>query len=171
MPFENSNKDPSYEYLSDGLTETIIDELSQIPKLSVVARSIVFRYKNRELDPQALGRELKVGAVITGRLMRRADTLTVAVEMVDTSSGLRLWGERYSRRAEDLLAIEADIGRQITQRLRSSLGGKTAAKSAGKPSSRARRLHARNTAAYEAYLKGRYYWNKRTEAELRKGAE
>jgi serine/threonine protein kinase/Tfp pilus assembly protein PilF len=170
LPFENSNKDPSYEYLSDGLTETIIDELSQIPKLSVVARSIVFRYKNRELDPQALGRELNVGAVITGRLMRRADTLTLAVEMVDTSSGLRLWGERYSRRAEDLLAIEDDIGRQITQRLRASLGGKTA-RSTGKTSSRARRPHTRNTAAYEAYLKGRYYWNKRTEAELRKGAE
>lgn len=163
LPFENANRDPVYEYLSDGLTETIIDELSQIPKLSVVARSTVFRYKNREIDPQSLGRELNVGAVITGRVVRRADTLTVAVEMVDTASGLRLWGERYSRKAEDLLAIEDDIGKQITQQLRASLGGKA--------SSRTRRPRTRNTAAYEAYLKGRYYWSKRTEAELRKGAE
>ena len=163
LPFENANRDLVYEYLSDGLTETIIDELSQIPKLSVVARSTVFRYKNREIDPQSLGRELNVGAVITGRVVRRADTLTVAVEMVDTASGLRLWGERYSRKAEDLLAIEDDIGKQITQQLRASLGGKA--------SSRTRRPRTRNTAAYEAYLKGRYYWSKRTEAELRKGAE
>lgn len=163
LPFENANRDLAYEYLSDGLTETIIDELSQIPKLSVVARSTVFRYKNREIDPQSLGRELNVGAVITGRVVRRADTLTVAVEMVDTASGLRLWGERYSRKAEDLLAIEDDIGKQITQQLRASLGGKA--------SSRTRRPRTRNTAAYEAYLKGRYYWSKRTEAELRKGAE
>ena len=163
LPFENANRDLVYEYLSDGLTETIIDELSQIPKLSVVARSTVFRYKNREIDPQSLGRELNVGAVITGRVVRRADTLTVAVEMVDTASGLRLWGERYSRKAEDLLAIEDDIGKQITQQLRASLGGKA--------SSRTRRPRTRNTAAYEAYLKGRYYWSKRTEGELRKGAE
>lgn len=163
LPFENANADPSYEYLSDGLTETIIDELSQIPKLSVVARSTVFRYKNRELDPQAVGKELNVGAVITGRLVRRAEMLTVAVEMVDTANGLRLWGERYNRRAEDLLAIEDDIGRHITERLRSSLTEKAGA--------RRRRPKTRNTAAYEAYLKGRYYWNKRTEAELRKGAE
>ena len=163
LPFEIANRDLVYEYLSDGLTETIIDELSQIPKLSVVARSTVFRYKNREIDPQSLGRELNVGAVITGRVVRRADTLTVAVEMVDTASGLRLWGERYSRKAEDLLAIEDDIGKQITQQLRASLGGKA--------SSRTRRPRTRNTAAYEAYLKGRYYWSKRTEGELRKGAE
>lgn len=163
LPFENANGDPQYEYLSDGLTETIIDELSQIPKLSVIARSTVFRYKNRDIDPQSLGKELNVGAVITGRLVRRADMLTVAVEMVDTASGLRLWGERYNRRAEDLLAIEADIGRHITERLRSSLTEKSA--------SRGRRPKTLNTAAYEAYLKGRYYWNKRTEAELRKGAE
>lgn len=163
LPFENANGDPAYEYLSDGLTETIIDELSQIPKLRVIARSTVFRYKNRELDPQALGKELNVAALITGRLVRRADMLTVAVEMVDTANGLRLWGERYNRRAEDLLAIENDIGRHITERLRSSLTEKSAPRS--------RRPSTRNTAAYEAYLKGRYYWNKRSEADLRKGAE
>ena len=163
LPFENANADPNYEYLSDGLTETIIDELSQIPKINVVARSTVFRYKKREIDPQSLGRELNVGAVITGRLIRRGDMLTVAVEMVDTNSGLRLWGERYNRRAEDLLAIENDIGRQITERLRTSLSTKTA--------SRTRRPNTRNTAAYEEYLKGRYYQSKRTMAELRKGAE
>ena len=164
LPFENANADPSYEYLSDGLTETIIDELSQIPKLSVVARSTVFRYKNRELDPQAVGKELNVGAVITGRLVRRAEMLTVAVEMVDTANGLRIWGERYNRRAEDLLAIEDDIGRHITERLRSSLTEKTTSRARRRPKTR-------NTAAYEAYLKGRYYWNKRSETELRKGAE
>lgn len=163
LPFENANRDLAYEYLSDGLTETIIDELSLIPKLSVVARSTIFRYKNREIDPQSLGRELNVSAVITGRVVRRADTLTVAVEMVDTASGLRLWGERYSRRAEDLLAIEDDIGKQITRQLRASLGGQV--------NSRMRRPRTGNTAAYEAYLRGRYYWSKRSEAELRKGAE
>ena len=124
----------------------------------------MFRYKNRELDPQAVGKELNVGAVITGRLVRRAEMLTVAVEMVDTANGLRLWGERYNRRAEDLLAIEDDIGRHITERLRSSLTEKNTSRGRRRPKTR-------NTAAYEAYLKGRYYWNKRSETELRKGAE
>lgn len=162
LPFENASGDPAYEYLSDGLTESIIDELSQLKKVSVAARSTVFRYKGRDTDPKALGRELNVGAVIAGRVNRRKDALTIAVEMVDATTGLRLWGERYSRSSDDIFLIQDDIAAQVRNQLRTALGEKSAAP---------RRKHVPNTAAYEAYLKGRYYWNKRTEAELRKGAQ
>jgi eukaryotic-like serine/threonine-protein kinase len=163
LPFENAGGDASYEYLSDGLTESIIDELSQMPKMSVAARSTVFRYKGRAIDAKTAGSELNVGAVITGRVSRRGDTLTIAVEMVDTSTGLRLWGERYSRPNSDIFAIQDDIAAQVKQQLGTTLGGKSG-------SSRGRQRTPK-PAAYEAYLKGRYYWNKRTEAELRRGSE
>ena len=163
LPFENAGGDASYDYLGDGLTESIIDELSRIPKISVAARSTVFRYKERQLDPKIAGSELNVGAVITGRVSRRGDTLTIAVEMVDTSTGLRLWGERYSRPNSDIFAIQDDIAAQVKQQLGSTLGGKSAASR--------RRTHMPKPAAYEAYLKGRYYWNKRAEGELRRGAQ
>lgn len=164
LPFENAGENASYDYLSDGLTESIIDELSQMSKIRVAARSTVFRYKGRDIDPKTAGSELNVGALITGRVSRRGDTLTIAVEMVDTSTGLRLWGERYSRPNSDVFVIQDDIATQVTQQLGSTLGGKSG-------SSRRRHHRAPKPAAYEAYLKGRYYWNKRTEAELRRGAQ
>jgi serine/threonine protein kinase/tetratricopeptide (TPR) repeat protein len=163
LPFENAGGDASFDYLSEGLTESIIDELSQISKMSVAARSTVLRYKGREVDPKIAGSELNVGALITGRVSRRGDTLTIAVEMVDTSTGLRLWGERYSRPNSDIFAIQDDIAAQVKQQLGSTLGGKSG------PSRRRQRTP--KPAAYEAYLKGRLYWNKRTEAELRRGAQ
>lgn len=163
LPFENAGGDPSYEYLGDGLTESIIDELSEIPKMSVAARSTVFRYKGRQIDAKTAGSELNVGAVITGRVSRRGDTLTIAVELVDASTGLRLWGERYSRPNSDIFAIQDDIAVQVKQQLGSTLGRKAVASP--------RRSRTPKPAAYEAYLKGRYYWNKRTEGELRKGAQ
>jgi len=162
LPFENASGDSTYEYLSDGLTESIIEELSQLKKISIAARSTVFRYKGREVDPKSVGRELNVGAVIAGRVNRRQDTLTIAVEMVDTTTGLRLWGERYSRSNDDIFLIQDDIASQVRKQLSGALGEKPAS---------SRPKHVPNTAAYEAYLKGRYYWNKRTEAELRKGAQ
>ena len=162
LPFENASGDSAFEYLSDGLTESIIDELSQIPKISVAARSTVFRYKGREIDPRSAGSELNVGAVIAGRVNRRGDTLTIAVEMVEATTGLRLWGERYSRSSKDIFLIQDDIASQVRQQLSSTLG---------KQSRGLRRKHVPNSAAYESYLKGRYYWNKRTETELRKGAQ
>lgn len=162
LPFENASGDSSYEYLSDGLTESIIDELSQIRRISVAARSTVFRYKGKDIDPKLMGRELNTDAVVAGRVNQRGDRLTIAVEMVDATTGLRLWGERYSRSKEDIFSIQEDIAAQVKQKLGSALAEKTG--------STAKRRH-RNPAAYEAYLKGRYYWNKRTEAELRRGAE
>jgi len=162
LPFENASGDSAYEYLSDGLTDSIIDELSRIPKISIAARSTVFRYKGREIDPKSAGSELNVGAVIAGRVNRRGDALTIAVEMVDATTGLRLWGERYNRSSDDIFLIQDDIASQVRQQLSSTLG---------KQSSGRGRKNAPNSAAYESYLKGRYYWNKRTETELRKGAE
>ena len=163
LPFENAGGDASYDYLSDGLTESIIDELSQMPKMSVSARSTVFRYKGRDIDPKTAGSELNVGAVIIGRVSRRGDKLTIAVEMADTSTGLRLWGERYNRPNSDIFAIQDDIAAQVRLQLGNTLGPKSG------PSRRRQRTP--KPAAYEAYLKGRYYWNKRTEAELRRGAQ
>jgi eukaryotic-like serine/threonine-protein kinase len=162
LPFENASGDSAYEYLSDGLTDSIIDELSRIPKISIAARSTVFRYKGQQVDPKSAGSELNVGAVIAGRVNRRGDALTIAVEMVDATTGLRLWGERYSRSSNDIFIIQDDIASQVRQQLSSTLG---------KQSRSLRRKHVPNSAAYESYLKGRYYWNKRTEAELRKGAQ
>ena len=161
LPFANASGDPANEYLSDGLTETIIEELSKIPKIRIAGRSTVFRYKGKDVDPKLVGSELDVGAVVVGRVNRRKDALTIAVEMVDTTSGLRLWGERYSRSPDDIFVIQDDIASQVRQQLSATLGEK----------STSGRKHVPNTAAYEAYLKGRYYWNKRTEAELRKGAQ
>jgi serine/threonine protein kinase/Tfp pilus assembly protein PilF len=162
LPFENASGDSSYEYLSDGLTDAIIEELSQIAKISIAARSTVFRYKGREINPKLAGSELNVGAVVAGRVNRRGDALTIAVEMVDTTTGLRLWGERYSRSTDDIFLIQDDIASQVRQQLSSALGEKSTSPG---------RRHVPNTPAYEAYLKGRYYWNKRTEVELRKGAQ
>jgi TolB-like protein/Tfp pilus assembly protein PilF len=161
LPLANAAADPDAEYVSDGLTESILFTLSRLPRLRVMARSTVFRYKGRDVDPQAVGRELGVQAVLTGRISVRGDTLTLAVELVDVADGAQLWGEQYRRRLSDILTVEEDVARQITENLRLQLSGAEKKRLVQQPTA--------DTDAYRLYLQGRYYWNKRTEEGLTRG--
>jgi serine/threonine-protein kinase len=163
LPFSNQSHDPDSEYLSDGISESIINSLSQLSNLRVLARSTVFRYKGRETDPLAVGRELGVRAVLAGRVIQRGDNLTVSVELVDVRDNKQLWGEQYQRKVSDLLAVERDIAQEITGNLRLKLSGPE--------QSRVARHYTVNPEAYPLYLKGRYFWNKFTPADHQRAAE
>lgn len=168
LPFNNDSGDPELEYLSDGITESIINNISQLPRLRVMARSTVFQYKVQSpeqatVDPRGVGRELNVRAVLTGRVQQRGERLVVKAELVDTIDGSQLWGEQYHRELADIFTIEEEIAREISEKLRLRLSKKQ--------KSRLSRRHTRNTRAYQHYLKGRYYWNRRTEDSLKKGIE
>jgi eukaryotic-like serine/threonine-protein kinase len=163
LPLVNQSNDPETEYLSDGLTESIINNLTQLPSLRVAARSSVFRYKGKEIDPFAAGRQLGVRAVLTGRLLQRGDLLVVSAELVDVNEGRQIWGDQYSRRVSDLLAVQRDIAGEITSKLRLKLAGPDAARKI--------KDYTQNADAYQLYLKGRYHWNKRTEQQLTKAIE
>jgi eukaryotic-like serine/threonine-protein kinase len=163
LPLINAGGDPDTEYLSDGITESIINSLSQLPKLRVMARSTVFRYKGRDVDPQTVGRELGVRAALTGRVLQRGDLLIIKTELVDTEDGAHLWGEQYNRKLSDIFTIEEEISREISDKLRLKLSGAE--------KNQLRKRYTENTQAYQFYLKGRFYWNKRTEDALKKGIE
>ncbi len=163
LPLVNAGHDAEMEYLSDGLTESIINSLSQLPQLRVMARSTVFRYKGRELDPQAVGRELGVRAVLTGRVIQLNENLIIRTELVDVADGWQLWGEQYNRNSADLLAVQEEISREISEKLRLKLSGEQ--------KKRLAKRYTVSTAAYQTYLKGRFYWNKRTLEGLRRGVE
>jgi len=163
LPFLNESGDPNMEYLSDGITESLIRSLSQLPKLRVMARSTVFRYKGKEVDPQRAGRDLHVQAAVTGRVQQRGEILIIAVEMVDVEKGSQLWGGRYTRKPADIFAIQEEISKEISDKLRLRLSGED--------EKRLTKRYTENPEAYQAYLKGRYYWNKRTEEGFRKGTE
>jgi serine/threonine-protein kinase len=161
LPFANAMKDPESEYLSDGITEGIINKLSQLPKLKVMARSTVFRYKGRDADAQTVGRELRVRAVLSGRLQHVGDRIVIGVELVDSLDGAQLWGETYNRRLADLVELQEEVSREIADRLSIRLTGAEKKK--------LRKKSTENSAAYQLYLKGRYQWNKRTEDGLKRG--
>jgi TolB-like protein/Tfp pilus assembly protein PilF len=161
LPFANAMKDPESEYLSDGITEGIINKLSQLPKLKVMARSTVFRYKGRDIDAQTVGRELRVRAVLSGRLQHVGDRIVISVELVDSLDGAQLWGETYNRRLADLVELQEEVSREITDRLSIRLTGAEKKK--------LRKKSTENSAAYQLYLKGRFQWNKRTEDGLKRG--
>ncbi|HEY3132941.1 MAG TPA: winged helix-turn-helix domain-containing protein [Acidobacteriota bacterium] len=165
LPFVNASGDPDIDYLSDGITESLISNLSRLPNLKVMSRSSVFRYKvsNPQAhppDPLAVGRELKVRAVLTGRIVQRGDNLTIGLELVDARDNHQLWGEQYHRKLSDVLAVQADISREISGKLRLKLSGAQ--------NERLARHSTQNTDAYQLYLKGRYFWNKRTGEGLEK---
>ncbi|MEK6320674.1 MAG: protein kinase [Acidobacteriota bacterium] len=164
LPFANLSGEAELEYLSDGVTEALINNLSRLPKLRVMARSTVFRYQGREMpDPQQVGHELGVRGVLIGRLLRRADSLVVKLELVDASDGSHLWGEQYTREMSDLLTLEHDISTKISEQLRLKL---TSAQK-----SNLTKRSTENSEAYQVYLKGRYHWNKRTEEGITKSIE
>src|SRR5205085_9674158 len=118
LPLVNVSGDLNSEYLSDGITESIINTLAQLPQLKVMARSTVFRYKGLEIDPQEVGARLGVRAVLTGRVLYRCDTLNIQTELVDVTDGSQIWGEQYNRRAADILDVQAEIAREIMAQLR-----------------------------------------------------
>ena len=163
MPFENIAADAETEYVSDGITETLIHSLAQLSGLRVMARSTVFRYKGSKSDPQDVGRDLNVEAVLTGRILQRGDVLLVTTELVDVANGWRLWGKQYDRKAEDILSVQDEIAREISERLRLSLSGQEKKQLA--------KRYTQDTEAYHLYLKGRHCWNKRTAESIQRGIE
>jgi len=159
LPFANAGADPNTEYLSEGITESLINSLSQLPNLAVRSRSMVQRYKGKDADARAAGRELGVDAVLSGRLTQRDQALAISIEVVDAATGNHLWGEQYNRTLAGLLAVQEEITRDITDKLRLRLTGQQK-KSPAKRSTD-------NAEAYQLYLKGRYHWNKRSADGLR----
>jgi serine/threonine protein kinase/tetratricopeptide (TPR) repeat protein len=163
LPFDNASGDSEHEYLSDGITGSLINILAKIPKLRVMAQSTVSRYKGREIDPQAIGRELNVRAVLMGRMMQNGGSLRIGTELVDVATGSRLWGAQYDRKPGDIFVVQDQISDEISGTLRPRL-------------SRAekKRLaihHTENAEAYRLYLKGRHHWNKWTEEGFYKAIE
>jgi eukaryotic-like serine/threonine-protein kinase len=161
LPLVNASADPEADYVSDGLTESILFTLSRVPRLRVMARSTVSRYKGRDVDPQVIGRELGVQAVLTGRLSLRGDTLGLAVELVDVNDGAQLWGEQYRQKFVGILAVQEEIAQQIVEKLRLRLSSDEKKQLDKQPTT--------DADAYRLYLHGRHYWNKRTEEGLTRG--
>ncbi|MBX3292076.1 MAG: tetratricopeptide repeat protein [Acidobacteria bacterium] len=163
MPFENRNSDADTDYLSDGLAESVIYRLSQIPDLRVSPTSSVFRYKGKETDPQTVAKELGVDSVMTGRITQRGDNLTISVNLVDARNAKSLWGEQYERKLSELLTTQREIVAEIVSKLQLKLSGESEQKLAKK--------YTDNNEAYQLYLQGRFHWNKRTRESLKQAVE
>jgi TolB-like protein/Flp pilus assembly protein TadD len=161
LPFVNASNDPNTEYLSDEITESLISTLSQLPSLRVMAPSTVFSYKGQQVDPRKAGQDLKVDAVVTGRVTVRENTLIVEADLVKVADGSELWGEQYNRKMADLLAVQEDIAKEISQKLRLRLSSEE--------KQRLAKHYTENAEAYQLYLKGRYYADKMTKENFDKG--
>ena len=163
LPFVNGSGNPDTEYLTDGITETLINSLAQLPGLRVSARSLAFRYKGRDVDPLKAGHDLSVRAVITGRITTRGNLLIVQADLVDVRTGSQLWGGQYNRPLADILAVQDEIASEIFDKLRLRL--------TGEEKKRATKRYTDNAEAYQLYLRGRYYWNQGTIAGFKKAIE
>jgi len=163
LPFENKSNAADTDYLSDGLAESLIYRLSQLPNLKVSPTSSVMRYKGKGTDVKTIASELGVSAVMTGRIAQRGDNLTISVELVDVRNNKLLWGEQYERKMSDLLATQREIASNIAEKLQVKLSG-TDNKGITK-------RYTNDNEAYQLYLKGRFYWNKRTGEALKKAIE
>ncbi|HEU4795969.1 MAG TPA: protein kinase [Pyrinomonadaceae bacterium] len=161
LPFTNS--DPSTEYLSDGITESLIENLSKLPDLKVKSSSTVFHYKGRNTDPKQIGRELGVHALLSGNVVQRGDELAISVELIDVRDDSHIWGERYGRKVSEVVALPQQISRDVSLKLRSRADGVVHAQIT--------RNYSPDSEAYRLYLQGRYNWNKRTVDGLRRGIE
>lgn len=162
LPFQNKNADADAEYLSDGLAESLIYGLSQLPNLKVSPTSSVFRYKGKEIDPIRIGTELGVNAVMTGRFLKRGDELTLSVELVDVRNNKLLWGKQYDHKLVDLLSTQREIATEITQNLKLKLSGADESRV---------KHYTKNPEAYQLYLKGHYYASRYTKDGFNKGIE
>jgi serine/threonine protein kinase/Tfp pilus assembly protein PilF len=163
MPFVNESGNADVEYLSDGMTETLITSLSQVPNLNVKARSSVFRYKGKETDPKTVGKELNVQAILNGRVAQRGDQLTLNLELVDVQTENVIWSEQYNRKQTDLVSLQSDIARDVSSKLKIKLSGADVQKLT--------KNDTQNADAYKLYLQGRFYANKRTPKDSRKAID
>ena len=163
LPLVNDSGDPNNDYLSDGVTESIINNLAQLSNLKVMARTTVFRYKGKSIDPQTVGRELGVDAVLTGRLVEKVGRLIIQTDLVNVADGSELWGEKYNRRFKDIFQVQEEIARQISEKLRLRLTGEEQHLLA--------KQWTADPAAYQLYLKGVYHLNRRAPDDLKKGIE
>jgi len=159
LPFANASKDPEMDYLGEGISEEITNSLSRLPNLQVMARSTVSHYKSRQDDPQGVGHDLHVDAVLTGRVVEHGSELNVETELVNVATGAQLWGERYTRNSNDASLLQAAITRDIASQLRPTLGGNARENLA--------KVGTKEAEAYDLYLKGRFYWNQRTPDAIR----
>ena len=160
LPFANASGDPGAEYLSEGITEAIINHLSRLSRLRVVPRNTAFRYKAREIDLANLRLELSVDAVVTGRVTQRGENLVVCSELVDLATDAQLWGHRYNRQLSEIFAVQEEIAAEVSEALRLQL--------TGEEKQRLSRQHTQNREAYLLYLKGRYHWARRTGDSLKR---
>ncbi|MEO8041065.1 MAG: tetratricopeptide repeat protein [Acidobacteriota bacterium] len=163
MPFVNESGNADAEYLSDGMTETLIGSLSQLPNLNVKPRSSVFRYKGKEADPQSIGKELNVQAILNGRVVQRGQELSLFVELVDVALNRVIWSKQYSRKQSDLVTLQADIARDVSNRLKTTLSGADEAQ--------VTRTYTTDPEAYQLYLKGNYYKNKYNQDGYKRAIE
>src|SRR5215510_12602380 len=163
LPFVNDSKDPNAEYLSDGITESIINSLSQLPNLKVMSRNAAFRFKGSNLDPVEAGRNLDVGAVLTGRLVKLDDRFVIKTELIKVADGSQLWGDEYKGSLADIFSVQDEVSKKISQSLRLRLTGEDEEKLA--------KRYTHDAEAYQLYLKGRYFWNRRNEEGFRNGID
>jgi serine/threonine protein kinase/Tfp pilus assembly protein PilF len=163
LPFVNASADPNTEYLSDGITESLINSLSQLPHLKVMSRDSAFMYKGKDTDARTVGQALGVRAVFKGRVMQRGDDLEISAELVDARDNSHIWGQQYSRKSADIFALQGELAKEMTSMLRMRL--------TGDDEKRISKSYTVNPEAYQDYLKGRYWWNKTTEQGYKKGIE
>jgi len=154
LPFSNANPDPNTEYLSDGITESIINSLSQLPKLKVLARNTVFTYKGKDVDLKKVGKELNVEAIVTGTIRQQENRLIINASLVQVPDGVQIWGEQYNREISDILNVQSEISRTISAQLKLKLTGEEQEKVA--------KHYTEDSEAYQLYLRGLYFWNKRS---------
>ncbi len=163
LPFENASSDPNAEYLAEGISEALINSLTELQQLRVIARSTAFHYKGKDVDPRRVGRELQVTAVLTGKVRQIQNDLSVQVDLVDATTGAQLWGAGYDRKISDVISVKQAIAREVAEKLKLKLSGEEQ-----------RRLVKRDTTnaeAYQFYLRGRYFWNKRTPDGIKQATE
>src|SRR5438552_16394790 len=158
LPFDNQNRDPDTDYLSDGIPESIINSLSQLPNLKVMSRNSVFHYKAKEMDAPAVAKELKVQAVLTGRMKQRGDGLSISVELINAQDNSEIWGQQYNRKLADVFAVQEEIAKEISEKLRLKLTVADSQAIAKRPTE--------NLKAFQYYMQGRWYINRRTREDL-----
>jgi len=158
LPFANGSSDPNTDYLSDGITEGVIDKLSGLPNIKVISRTSAFRYKKQEIEPQKIARELGVEALVTGRVFQHGDELSVSAELVNAREDKQLWGEQYNRKITDAFRVEEEIANHISDKL---------GRLTSQQKERVTKRYTESGEAYQAFLKGRYHWGKDTEDDLK----